>query len=106
MTFAVPRRRQRVDREHLIAGREQRLHPRAAVGLDPDHHLIRFGVDRQMLSQQRVQLPDPRDTLRQPATDQPAPGLVLDLHIVMGLSPVVPDEQQQRSSSLDPAPAV
>jgi hypothetical protein len=34
----IPRRGQRVDRQHLIAGRLQRRHPRAAVGLDPDVH--------------------------------------------------------------------
>jgi hypothetical protein len=52
-----------------------------------------------MLGQQRVQLGDPDDALRQLAADQPAARLVLDLHIVMGLGPVVPDEQQRRSSS-------
>jgi hypothetical protein len=38
----VARDRQRIDREHLVAGGEQRLHPRAAVGLDPDHDLSRL----------------------------------------------------------------
>jgi len=30
--------RHRIDREHLIAGSDQRLHPLPAVGLDPDLH--------------------------------------------------------------------
>jgi hypothetical protein len=30
----------RVDRPHLVAGRDQRLHPRPAIGFNPDQHLI------------------------------------------------------------------
>src|SRR5664280_2770139 len=37
----ISRRGQRVDRQHLVAGRPQRRHPRAAVGLDPDEHPTR-----------------------------------------------------------------
>ncbi len=37
--LSVARGRQRVDREHLIAGCPQRRHPRAAIGLDPDNDL-------------------------------------------------------------------
>ena len=37
--FPVPGRLQRVDRKHRVPGRDQRRHPRAPVGLDPDQHL-------------------------------------------------------------------
>jgi hypothetical protein len=40
VAVAVPGHRQRVDRIHLIAGGDQRSHPQAAVGFDPNHHLI------------------------------------------------------------------
>jgi hypothetical protein len=35
----VPGCLQRVHREHLVPGGDQRRDPRAPVGLDPDHHL-------------------------------------------------------------------
>jgi hypothetical protein len=38
----IARHLQRVDRIDQIAGRQQCLHPRAAVGLDPHQHLIRL----------------------------------------------------------------
>ena len=39
---------QRVDRKHLVAGRDQREDPQAAVGFDPDHDLVGFlGVSGQ-----------------------------------------------------------
>jgi hypothetical protein len=44
--------------------------------------------------------------LRQPAADQPSAALVLDLDAVMGLGPVVADEQHpQRSLALDLTPS-
>ncbi len=33
MAVPVPRRLERVDRIHRVAGRDQRLHPRATIGL-------------------------------------------------------------------------
>jgi hypothetical protein len=33
--FPEPGHRQRVDRVHDVAGRDQRLHPRTTIGLDP-----------------------------------------------------------------------
>jgi len=90
---------QRVDREHLVAGGDQRGHPPAPIGLDPDHHLLGCCVLGQEPADQTVQLGDPSDPLRQPSLAQPPPGLVLDFDIVMIFGPVVPD-QQQRSSSV------
>src|SRR5450755_2088910 len=39
MPLSIPRRGQRVDREHLIASSPQRRDPWTTVGLDSDHHL-------------------------------------------------------------------
>ena len=63
----VTRRRQRVDREHPITRSQQRLHAAAAVRHDPDDHLIRSGVGGQLLGEQRRQLADSRNPLREPA---------------------------------------
>jgi hypothetical protein len=61
--LAVPRDRQGIDREHLIAGGQQRLYPRAAVGLDPDDNLRRVVelavILTDMLPDQLVQQRDP-----------------------------------------------
>ncbi len=107
----VPRRGQRVDREHLITGRPQRRHPRAAVGLDPDDHpagdLLRRQlrpVRRGVLGDQRMQPGDALQTLRQPGLRQSPTGLVLNLDVVVILGPVVPDEQQHRSNSFNASP--
>ena len=42
VAVAITRDRERVDRVQLIARRDQRLHPQTAIGLDPDHHLVRI----------------------------------------------------------------
>jgi hypothetical protein len=44
-----------VDREHQIAGGQQRLHPRPAVGFDAQPHLVRLGRRIQMIRDQLVQ---------------------------------------------------
>jgi hypothetical protein len=43
MPFPIPGHLQRVDRKHHIAGGQQRLHPRPALGLNSNQYLIRFG---------------------------------------------------------------
>lgn len=43
VAVAVAAGGQRVDRIYLIAGRDQRAHEQAAVGLGPDHDLGRVG---------------------------------------------------------------
>jgi hypothetical protein len=79
--LGVPRDRQGIDREHLIAGCQQRLDPRAAVGLDPDHNLRRVVelavILTDVLPDQLVQQRDPDDALGQSAANEPAAGLVL-----------------------------
>jgi hypothetical protein len=83
--FPVAGHLQRVDRIHLVAGGDQRRHPRTPVGLDPDHHLLGPLVLTELLRDQLVQPGDPRDPLGQPGTAQPPTGLILDLHIMMRL---------------------
>jgi hypothetical protein len=43
---------------------------------------------------QRVQPGDPLDPLTQPRLGQPTPSFVDELDVVMGLGPIVPNEQQ------------
>jgi len=96
----VPGRRQWVDREHLVSGCAQRRDPRTAVGLDTHYRLSRHLLRRQLsprrrgvLGDQRVQPGDAFKALRQSCPHQPATILVLDLDVVMILSPVISDEQ-------------
>ena len=58
--------RHRIDREHLITSRDQRRHPRTAVGLDTDLHprrsLTRLELGpliREKLPDQRMKTSDP-----------------------------------------------
>jgi hypothetical protein len=106
MPLPVPRSRHGVDREHLIASRDQRGHPRAAVGLDPDlhpaGHLARVQIRPirgHAHSDQRMQTGDPLHALRQPFPREPVASIVHDLHIVMIFSPVITDEQHAPSRS-------
>jgi hypothetical protein len=85
---------QRVDRVDLVAGRDQRLHPAAAVGLDADHHRRRLVVIAHVLADHRVQPGDARDTLRQFRCAQHPARLVLQLDVVVFLGPVIANEQQ------------
>jgi hypothetical protein len=90
----------RVDRVHLVAGGDQGLHPRAPLGLDPDHHLHRLGTDvTDMLADHRVQPGDPRDPFGQLGLAQHPTRGILHLDVVVVFRPVVSDEQQHASSS-------
>lgn len=91
--FAVAGSLNRVDRPHLVAGRDQRLHPRTTVGLDPDQHLVRILVVAEMIRDQGVQIRDPDDPFEKPAAQEHPTGPVLQLDVVMGFSPVVPQKQ-------------
>jgi len=88
----------RIDRIHRVPRRDQRLHPRPLVGLDPDRHLLRPGLRGQMGTDELMQPGDPGNPLRQPRPRQPMASLVLHLHVVMIFSPVVADEQHPASS--------
>jgi hypothetical protein len=78
-----------VDRIHLVAGPAQRRDPQAPVGFNADDDLVGFlGIRRD----QRVQLPDPAQPLRQPPRCPPGAGLIHQIRIVMLFAPVVADE--------------
>jgi hypothetical protein len=81
---------------HLIAGRDQRLHPQAPVTLDRDLHLTRITVLPQVPGDQLMQGGDPRRALRQPPGSRLPPSLVLDLHIMVVLGAVIPGKQHFR----------
>ena len=83
----------RVDREHLVPRRDQGLHPRTSVGLDADHHVTGIVIIAESVCDQGVQGLDPGDALGQVPARQHLPVLVHDLDIVMGLGPVIPNEQ-------------
>jgi hypothetical protein len=93
-------------REHLVAGRDKRRHPRAPIGLDPDNHLPLgqrpgLGADRvlvKVLGQQLVQPGHTRHALRQSGLGQPVAGVVEDLHVMVILGPVVSHEQHHRQA--------
>jgi len=101
MPLSIPRRRQRVDREDLIASHPQRRYPWTAVGLDPNHHLGGSLIIRQVLpgrrgmfSDQCMQSRDALQTFRQSGPGQATTIVTDDLYAVTILSPVVSDEQQ------------
>ena len=96
MAYPIAGHLQRVDRKHDITGGQQRLHPRPAFGLDPDHHLIGLTGRVEMLSDQLVQHRDTGQALRHPFPDQQPAGVVFDLDIMVGLGPIVSDEQHPR----------
>jgi hypothetical protein len=98
MPLPVPGSLQRVHREHPVAGGDQRLYPRAAVGLDPDDHLRVLFAFAQVSADQRVQLSHPGHALGQPLPCQHLPGLVHHLNVVMVFRPVVTHEQPHRHS--------
>lgn len=112
-TLTEPSRLQRIDREHLISGRDQCPHPGTSIGLDAHRHLVAAGLaakDGEMLAEQRMQPGHPGYTLRQPRLGQPAPRLVLDLDVMVILRPVIPNEQHNgppvtRHLLLDQQPA-
>jgi hypothetical protein len=80
----------RVDRIDLVAGGHQRPDQQPAVGLDPDHRLLRLVG---MGGHQRVQLPCPGQPVRDPSGGQQAAVLVQQAHVMAAPAPVHPDEQ-------------
>jgi hypothetical protein len=101
VTVSIPRCRQRVDRIELVAGGDEGGHEQAPVGLDPDHHLGRV-ID--MGADQVVEPGDAVHALRETGLGQPLAFLVDHMHVVMGLSPVHPDQDHPHPSSLNRAP--
>jgi hypothetical protein len=103
--FAVPGHRQRVDREHLVAGRDQGGDPGAAIGLDADlDQLLSLSGLKigpllgQMRGDQGVQGGDAVESLGQAPVGQPVALIIDDLDVVVVFGPVISYEQHQRSS--------
>ncbi len=99
--FPITSHLPRIDRIHRVTGGDQSLRPRPSIGLDPNQHPVGLLVLAEVASDQAVQLGQPIDSLHQPAPDQYPTLGVLDLNVVMGLSPIVPDEQHRHFLSLD-----
>jgi len=81
----------------LIAGRDERLNPQPAIGLDPDHDLAGFV---RVTRQEFVQLADPVQSLGKTTSLQRRAVPVQHLDVVMFFGPVVANEDQYRSSFL------
>ena len=97
--LAVPGHLQRVDREHPVAGRDQRRDPRATVGLDPDQHLPGPASSSAVGELRRSARAAGRSRPRPPgsrALPSRRPVVVLHLHVVVVLGPVIADEQHHR----------
>ena len=93
MPLPIARHLHRVDRIDGVTGGQQRLHPRPPLGLDPNLHLIRLARRVKMFRDQLVQRGDSGQSLRQPPPGQQPPGIIFDLDVVIGLSPIVADKQ-------------
>jgi len=103
--FPVAGRGHRIDREHLIASRDQSSHPRATLGLDTNLHprggLRRFElgpVSRHHRGNQRMQPAHPIQPLGQAPPCQAPPRSVDDLDVMMIFGPVITDKQHRSSS--------
>ena len=59
MALAITGDLERVDRIDGVARRDQRLDPRTAIGLDPEHHLVRIVVIAEVITSQGVQRGQP-----------------------------------------------
>jgi len=89
MALPVARGRQRIDREDLVARREQRRHDETAVDLDPDDYLIAFF---DMASDELMELADAGHTVGDPTFTQHRALFVHHADVVMVLGPVHTDE--------------
>ena len=102
--LAVAGHRQRVDREDLVARRDQGGDPGPSVGLDADLHqcsgFVAIAIDpvfRHLRSDQRVQPGDSFEPLGQSSSNQNLPVVIDDLDVVMALCPVISHKQHQHS---------
>ena len=85
-----------VDRIDLVAGGHQRPDQQPAVGLDPDRHLPGLVSTT---GHQRMQLPHPRQTIRDPAGGQDAAVLVEQAQVMVALAQSTPTNNTTASSA-------
>jgi hypothetical protein len=105
VAVAVAADRQRIDGIDLVAGRHQRPHKQATVGLGPHHHLGRV-LD--LGGQQLVEHGQPGQPLGNPLPSGHAAELVHHHHVMVLLGPVQPDKQHLvllGSTSMEPEEA-
>jgi hypothetical protein len=95
MAVAVAADGQRIDRIDLVAGRHQRAHEQATIGLGPHHHLGRI---LSMGGEQLLQRSQPGQPLSHPPGRQNPSALGHDGHIMVFLGPIEPDKQHPSSS--------
>jgi hypothetical protein len=97
--LSVAAGRQRVDRDHLVAGRDQRPYQQAPVGFDPDHHLGRVA---DVHGDQLVQPSHAHHPISDPlAGHRPAVG-GHDADVVVAFCPIDPDQQHRQLLSPRP----
>ena len=89
MPVPVAVHRQRVDREHLIAGGHQGAYEQPTIGLDPDDHLLGL---LSVLGEGLMQLRHTLDALRHPPLGEHRALRVQHADVVVTLGPVDPDE--------------
>jgi hypothetical protein len=96
VAVAVAADRQRVHCIDPVPGRKQRPDQQPAVGLDPDHHLLELlGV----LADQFVQPAHALQPVWNAALAQHLAQLVEQADVMVGLSPINPNEDQSASPS-------
>jgi hypothetical protein len=84
-----------VDGVDLVARGQQGAHPKPPVGLDADHDLCGIVCP---LGQQAVQVGQALQALGQAPAGQAPAVFVMNLDVMVGLSPVVTDEEHRVSS--------
>lgn len=67
VALPIARSLHRVDRIHLITSRDQRGHPRTAIGFNTDHDITGRRILGQMICDQRMQPSHSRNTFREPS---------------------------------------
>jgi hypothetical protein len=80
----IPRRRQRVDRQHRVARRDHRPDEQAAIGLRRDHHLGRV-LD--VTGHRSMEPGHTLDPLGQPTSSEASAIAVLHEHVMVSLGP-------------------
>ena len=91
VAFPVPTGSKGIDRKQLVSAGNQGFNEQSPVGLDAHHHLGRFSG---MIGNQGMELADALKPFRHPSFGENLALLIQDAQIVMGLSPVVTDEDQ------------
>jgi hypothetical protein len=96
VAIPIVRRRHRVDRIDLVAGRQQRIDDQATVDLDA--HGYRFFVIAGVLGHQRMKIAGPGHAVGNPRFAKHLSALGHHAHVVMDLGPVHSYKEQHSSS--------